>query len=495
MNRTIHGQSVAGNSNVIDDNRDDDEFINFKESKSTELTSINNDCLREICKYLNIFEVVNLATTCTRLQTFAVDFWYPKIASKIQISLTHWSTVPVRTTSIDLHMMMDLKKPFERFGSAIEQLTLRGSYQRDLTIIMGLKCASSFRKLLVLCPNLQSLCIQDVSFISADASILDNVTPSLKELKFERCTNIGNNWSAAFKRLSQIETISVTGRNRITALFFMDTLNLRTLTIDYDSLRTHKDLEKVFNQNGHGIRHLKLINFSKLLYFQSIRTLIVEKLPMLEHLSIETYNSVTLTNLLTELPHLRSLRVRDGYAVNLNSLLRKIVELGTIEDLNIDGGFVDGEVENGSPLNFGKLQSIHWQPCFKQDPLVLFKALTRCQMPAIKCFSINLRAINLITHGSWEMLAFFESKTTLRSIAINGFTWNTWINADRNRLILGIIDILKRNRPFLNLTIYPLVVETELVSKISSHFLFIVLKMFFFSIFTDDSAEKKQTSD
>lgn len=54
------------------------------ESSFTSLTAINEDCLLHIVHYLNIMDVINLATTYLWLQYFAKTVFYPKKAIKIK---------------------------------------------------------------------------------------------------------------------------------------------------------------------------------------------------------------------------------------------------------------------------------------------------------------------------------------------------------------------------------------------------------------------------
>lgn len=404
---------------------------------------INNDCLREIIKYLNIFEVEKLAATCTKLQTFSNDFIYPKIARKMEIRFNQVSGFD-RIERYGTFYTNDFQRPFESFGSCIEQVTFIG-------INFG-----PTSQLLRLCSNLHTLRMRYYYFNSGDSKILNHVAPSIKILKLECCSGNEDDWSETLKRLPNVEHITLTGRNKITANLFKREKKLSSLTIDYRSLSSGNDLENIFDHNGKTIQQLKLFNFTESPNYQSIRTLILDKLPKLENLAIEDTLSFKLTNLLTELPYLRSLKVTCTYYESVNSLMRTLSDLGTIEELDIEKGVFETEDENAPPLIFNQLRTVS---C---DSLTIVSALTKSHMPAITCFQFDL-----LEDAMCILLTLFISKKTLKSMHV--FCW-AWTNVERNRFALEIISILRRNmnRPYLNLKIHMLSINAELVSKIIS---------------------------
>lgn len=438
-----------------------------KHCSSETLKTITDDCLHEICKYLSISEVVQLGSTCLRLQNFTKDFIFPKIARQMEITLKVESIMVVERSTIALNAM-----DFESFGSFVKQLTV---------IYVGeweMKYTHSIEKILDSCQNLRSLCMYGIDFTTDDSQILSHVTPSLRKLKLELCSGITNDWCEELKRFSKLEILTLIGTDKINAKLFKNNLNLSKLTINLLNYSTEKDVENLFNHNSESIRQLKIIKFTKLHDYQSISTLIVNKLPNLEKLIIDGWFTVELTNSLTDLPHLKAMKVGcDGESVN--SLLRKLSDLGVIEDLCIINGVVDDEDDNAPALVFNKLKSFRWHTIFKQDPLAVFKVLTKSQMPVIVGF--NFKAGVEIT-GS--LLAFFESKETIKSLIIDYFCF-IWNKPNRNIFVLEIIKILKSNwnRSYLNLNIGPLDIGVELVSEIISKFYLLYFSHFFFLFF------------
>lgn len=468
----------VGHSNTIDDwdISAEPQTKHFKYSYAT-LESINDDCLRTIFYYLNNFEIVKLASTCTRLQDFSNTFIFPKMAKQVKIKMAaskyNSSYVYDEEEVVEEELTMyDLRTPFESFGCFIEQLTLEGSYELNSDDLMKLEPHETeslrfFEDLLDLCPNLHTLRMERVNFSYKDDEILKHVTSSLKELKLLRCSGIEteySGWSEALKRFTNLTQLSLTGSNDVTVGLFKDNINISTLNIDHESLSTSNDLENILNLIGQNVQQLKLAGFAispvdDEVYY-SIGTLIVDKLPKLEKLSIELSISVELIQSLTQIPHLKFLKVSCGDG-SVNSLLRELSYCGKIEELVIENGVFDKD-DNAPPLVFDKLLKLRWyeiQSHTKDDWLAVLQVLKRAQMPAINCFNFSL-ALKEHTAG---ILALFESKKTLQSMTINCTHSNI---ADQLAFVHGIIEILKLNpnRPFLKLNIYPLKIKVEQVS-------------------------------
>lgn len=423
--------------------------------------SINDDCLREIFTYLNILEIVELSSTCTRLQNFTEDCIFTKLANQIKIKFCGFHTC-IYVTTIELN---NLEKVFEVLGSFVNQLFLIQNERSTEAYTSRFKPKSwrTIENILNLCPNLHTLCMKDFIFGHSDP-LLQHVLPSLKVFRLENCSGIRSDWSEILKRSPLIEHITITGQNEITGDFFMH-CSLSSLAIDYRSLSTKSILhEDLFNHIGQSIQKLKIIDFTNAPRYKPIRTIIVENLPKLENLEVEDKLSVKLTMSLTQLPHLTSLKV-NCWLCSVKALLRKLSDQGTIEVLHIYDGWYDvddDEDENMLPLVFNRLQSVTWELPFAEDSSDVFMALTEFQTPMITCF--NFDDIEVEAMGS--LLALIESKETLTSISLDLFMLN---NVERNTLALGIIDIIKRkNRPFFTLNIIELDIEADLVIKIMS---------------------------
>lgn len=342
----------------------------------TTLESLNDDCLLQIIQYLSLFQITNLSSTCTRLQKFAIDFVYPKMVQKVEIQFKYDEDSSFDSLSIYTTDMYYLEKPFESFGGSVEQLTFNGSYDddKDYTQPIETRNLSTMGKLLDLCPNLHTLRIRQIDFRSDNIDLLNHVTVNLKELEFVRCTNTTNDWSEALKRFLKLEHLALTGSNETTADFFKSSSTLSSLDIDCLSLNYKaEDLEKIFVQNGSSLQKLRLVNFMGSSVYQSILTLVV-KLPKLEYLAMEGRISQKLTDSLNELPHLKSLKLWCAEDESVNFLLRKLSDLGTIEDLDIEDGVFNNEDCNAAPLTFNQLKIVRWMCFQKKNLLGIFNA-------------------------------------------------------------------------------------------------------------------------
>lgn len=419
------------------------------------LETLNDDCLCEIADYLNIFDAEKLAATCSRLRSFVECFIYPKHASEIEINFELPSGLQRNDASIS---MIDYQKPFESFGGFIKKLTFTGP-----AMFLQSQNWQCFKKIMGLCPNLDTLCITYTMFHTEDYFVFNRDAP-LDELKAVCCYVLKSGLSAELLRFLKIEHITYTGLSQIDADFFRGAANFSSLTLDYRSLSTERDLEFIFDQNGQNIRQLKLLNFSELSNFQSIGALILNKVPNVAHLAIEDTLSEELTDLLAELPNLKCLKIMCNNRERINALTRKLSALDTIEELCIENGaFEVGDVDGNAddaPLVFSRLRCVRWRSRDKQDSRTIISTLTKSQMPSITCFNFDL-------HMSWSLpvgiCELFESKNTLKSMKIACVGWN---NVQRNWLALKMISILKqnRNRPYLYLKIQDLAIDTQLVS-------------------------------
>lgn len=420
--------------------------------QSLTLETINDDCLREICIYLNILEVEKLARTCTRLQAFAEHCIYPKIESKFKITFVAPNGMrEYETRRID--DIFEFHEPFESFGIYVKHMTLIG----PIPILLAVNSLRPVEKVLGLCPNLCTLRMQNVHVVTAKDFLLRYIPNSVTRLELEQCHAITND---CFERMKQIRHLSLSRCYKVSGDFFRYGSHLSSLTLDYDSLATDNDVDIMFKHIGQNMVHLKLIGFSKSVNFESIGTLLMaDKFPKLQDLAIEDTFGANLTNTLTELPQLRSLRLACR-GTNINPLLRQLSDRGIIFDLRIQNCNFDAEAYNTAPLAFDQLQNLHvaqQHSHFEYD--ALFNALTRAHMPAIVCFSF---AIPRTTDVMSRFMEFFESKKTIQAMIVYSVS-----NVDVNTFVRRIIEILKRNsnRPHLHLEIFRNhVIGMELVS-------------------------------
>lgn len=397
-------------SSIISDNED----INIVESLAKRfkdvptLDSINDYCLLHIFQKLDIIEAANLAETCKRLKDLANEFVFPKIARHVFIRFVQLSTMKLR----------DLEKPFEIFGSFVEKL--------NFTLALPIRpyyIESEIRKILDFCPNLTSLGMREISFTTSDIDILNHVATGLKELKLEECHGITNDWSAALQRFPKLEHITWTGEDK-GANFFKNKI-VPSLAI---GLMNQENVKGIVDHNA-SIKQLKLIHLSGTWSwrpdYQFITTLIINKLPKLEILEIEDELSDELTNVLSELPHLRSLIVFVDKSVN--AFLRKVSDIGNIEELQIDYGTYDIEDDNAPPLVFNKLLSFHWR--MPETSELFLNALTKSQMPVIASLYFSF----VVWKRDVGLSKLFESKKkTLKSMTLSYFDFD---NPDESNVL------------------------------------------------------------
>lgn len=432
----------------------------FDTETSVTLDTINDDCLFHIWQYLGIYESLNLDSTCRRLHTFANEFIFPKVARQVEIRLTAniFFYLDDHFTEIKESNMTDLENFFKSFGTFVKYLTLTGSTDKEDDIFQT-QNLRIFEKLLNLCPNLHSLCMNSVEFSSDDVHMLKNVPSQLKELHLVQCSGITDDWSEELLRFSKLERITLTGPNATTSEFFKNN-HLSSLTIGYKSCMAIKELETIFNQNFRSLLQLEIFKFSTSPDYRNVATLIDEKLPNLQMLTIEDDLSVALTNSLTEYPHLKSLKVMCyGEHKNVNALLRKLSDVA-IEDLVIINGAFDTEDPNESPLVFNKLRSLQLKYNTTNDVTQIIQAMTKVQMPAVTSFDIE---IEKYVH---ELLTLFKSKNTLKT-----FTVKCYFNlVDQLSFLHNITEILKLNwrQLYLNMPIRYLEDRLEAVSKFTN---------------------------
>lgn len=454
---------VSDNGYHIGDNLTEQQLKRCEYSFFLTLDNISNDFLLQICQYLNIFDVVNLASTCRRLHNFASGHIFPKLAKHLELYMTgnhgrigeEWYN-PNRVQSDDSDFILnlkiiDLENSFEKFGSFVKHLTLKGSFLRRFADIFQTECLRDFERLLDMCPNLQTLCMELVEFNKEDGHLLQHITSGIKRLEFKRCSGIPNDWTEGLKRFSKLEQITFTGYNKTNVDLFKYS-HLSSLTIGNESC-TMYDLEKIFDKNHQSMQQLKLLSWvsqTKEIDYQDIATLIIDKLPNLKYLAIEDEVSVKLSNSLTELPHLKSLKLFcNGHSVN--SLLRNLSDRGKIEDLDIeDGVFVEEDETNKPPLVFNKLKSFRWI-MIRYNSIQIFRALTKSQMPAIRNFDLDLIKDNIT-----DLLSVFETKETLKTLTITCYDIDV-----RFAFLQRLIEILNLDgtRPFLNLNMKSLAAE------------------------------------
>lgn len=430
------------------------------------LDTISNDFLLQIWQYLDILDSVNLASTCTRLLSFACDFIFPKQAREMVIQTKDAFIYGIDDLVFRSQLKMsDLEIPFKRFGSFVEHLALRRMGYRNTIPTYSARLFVDFEKLLDLCPNLHSLCLNNLEFRNEDVHLFRHVTAGLEELQLVYCSGITNKWSEELNRFTKLQISMISYNGEIVDIFKLN--NLSSLTIDDNP--SLSDLGTILNKNAQSLRQLNMKRISH--DYREITSLIIEKLPNLESLAIEL--TAELTNSLPALPHLKSLKLSAyGYPMQrVNSLLRKLSDCGTIEDLCIESSFVfDVEDKNEPPLVFKKLQSFacSLSEC-EYGVAPLCKALTKSHMPEVRRFDFSMTKL---IDDVWPVI---ESKKTLITLTIEVLSCY-----DAVKFLQGLFEILKQqkgSRPYLNLNMNGL--SDEGVSNLSITSLFFACTSFF----------------
>lgn len=445
------------------------------------LDKINDDCMLEPLKYLSLMELSKSALQVPRIPTIAMEYLFPQKAKKLKIYLlSEGDMVPDGITEFP-EGATDLEAYFLKgFGEFVKGLSLAGLHT-GRTEKFKRNGFGTCEKLLSSCLNIDSLCLNSVDF-GANSSLLNNVSPSLKKLKLFRCSGITTDCSKAFKRLPQIENITITeNQGEITGDFFKHFSNLTNLTIDNKSLPKTEDLQLIFEQYGQNIRKLKLLHYTKSPDYRTIGTLIAERLPELEKLFIEDIFSDNLTIWLPRLPHLKSLKL-NFCGKSVNSVLR-MLSGQNIEALHFFC-YVFNNEEDAPQLVFNQLQSVEMEYALTQHSVALFNALTMSQMPALTTLNVqfNVKAMN-------NLLKLIESKLNLELMTSCCSYWN---EEQKNKFVCDIINILKKNekRPIFNLNIPDIKIGTDLVSKTIRRISWLNFYNFLLYIFTDERAQR-----
>lgn len=498
---------------LSDDNQyitTDSQAKRFKYNYAT-IESINNDCLREIFKYLNLFEAVNLATTCTRLLDFANSDFCPLKAKKIniymkarivRISSYRWTYSDddeyveedsedynyIVPNNIFTHMPTFL---FDCFGTHVKHLTLQTaeaedssySFEMVMTEVIDAGFLHNFAKVLKLCPNLNTLSIKNVRFPKAAIQTLKSLTSSLDNLELIRCFGITNDWSEALKGIAKLNKLTLIGSNITTDKFFTNFNSLSELTISHQSCSSAKSFEVICDLNGHCLENIKLAYFSRSDNFQTITTLLVDKLPKLKTLAVVDDFTDKLTAMIDQLPHLKSLKIFCSNR-SVNSLMRKLSDHGNIEYLEFQYGTFNSE-KNAQPLIFNKLQSFRWidqNKCFKNFSDVLI-TIKESHMPEICNLYFDLDHVLQETHAN-ELLNLLESKTTLKTLGImyrrHKFEPSTFF-----RKIISILNMQNREILTLTLPYFDFNFDNEVSNnELKNFYLILIHFLFLFIYFT-----------
>lgn len=422
------------------------------------LETINDNCLRKICGHLDIVDIVNLATISGRLLRFAKAVYFPEIAPRVsvvayifgkyQVTLPLYRSDPVTFTSEAVIIA------FRCFGESVTELTL--------------KRVQMFSLLLRHCPNLRTL---NISNIKLELRVLQDRIESLAyldELKFNKCNIDMNPWSAS-KAISNVRKLSIRSLP-VHNYFIRYFKNLTSLTIVPDSSMRIIDLERIFDNNRHSLKHFSYENmmhrfdgaprliaekFENRMAPDAVAQLIADRLQELENLEF-VFHLNDATRCFIALPHLRTVDIicNDGRCIF--SALRTLSENGTIERLRIHGTFCH---ETEPPLRFRQLRKLELNGPYRLAGIL--QTFTKSQMPAIQTFQCGY----IKTPDLGDLGRFIESKRTLRT-----FEFRYDDDVIPVAFWRRVIDVLKQptepRRPLLCINIGWFVLDDEAVSKL-----------------------------
>lgn len=380
------------------------------------LESINEDCFRQIVRYLNIIDVTNLAATCTRLLDFTEAVVFPKKAKNIYIKMFSEMKVflnsPFNTTHSFAITLQNLENLISYFGKFVQNFTFL-CYKCDST--EQSKIQRSLSNIIEHCKNLRTLHFycDFQPFTTVQTHVFKGkigMLQNLKELELCGCPGITNNWPTSLESPSKLEKLTLNGKNEFSDNFFDYFCNLFSLNIIFhNSDWQADDIAKIFDKTGHCLKRLKLRNLDYVRGYETVGVLITEKLSKLEHLDL-SFELTDNSEHMLALPYLKSLTITCHEEKSINALLLSLSDNGVIEILSINGGSFDVENENASPLTFNKLISFDWAQ--NGGMSYFLKSMTRAEMPAIQNICLN----RIKTEETNYLLALLESKKTLRNV-------------------------------------------------------------------------------
>lgn len=416
----------------------------------TSLETISDVCLREILQYLDITDMVNVATTSKRLRKFSKDVIFPEAAKEVSINWYY-----------KCHILPTLVYNRRKIVLTRENLEIAfryiGEFVEDLKI-------ESFRPNYILdnCPNLKKLTLKDYNCEFHETRLLQNHIESLQylnELTFHSCDGLTNRWSSP-SSISNINKLTLNTMHEDVNDHFIDCFkNLTSLSFDlcFNNWKCD-DILRILNNNSHCLKRLIVRSVSQCNAPEIVARFITEKLPELEYLEL----SVCLRDsavYLFELPHLKSvtLSCRGGNTVSsgLGAALRTLSDKGLIEELTISSGVFDESVENEQPpLIFHKLRKFS---------LALFPSTpnrwTKSQMPEVQAAEFS----GLEIYDFNDLCTFIESKYTLKSIKIGVCIGNIPISF-WHRIISILQESSTTKRPPVSFDIWPFELDPDVVS-------------------------------
>lgn len=436
---------------------------------TTGIQTINEDSLREICQYLNVFEMINLGQSCNGLQIFVENILLTRQTKEIDVQtmndldlydsydeLNYINGVlfPDDIVIIKLdhtyssNTLKGLVDGIKYFGRSVETFNFTYAFYFDHAS-GGDNAWHSILNVISHCTNLKTLKIDGVAFNSERAYELKELIDSLKNLKVLKindCSKLTSNWPATLKTNSSIEKLTLKmaecNRYEISDDFLEYFKNVSSLNFQYDG----EECVTLLKHYGHSLKLLKLC----IAKYESLTPVITENLRELEHLKITLADR----DEFIDLPHLKTVRLSDHEY--LGSILRKLSDKGIIECLEFHGYCILSEHMSFLPFIFNELQTIKFDEYTESN---VFRTMAKAKMPVLRNMQITLFNQQYL-RDLWQIV---EANSTITSIRLEFrehkvIPLSTWIE---------LIDILRKpctpNRNVLYLRISAWPIEQEAV--------------------------------
>lgn len=434
------------------DNERIDEARTVDINTNATLININDDCLRQICLNLDLISARNLASTCYRLREFVNAIIFPKFMKRLDLfiindrnGVCYWKNSC--RLNIDLLRSLVIK-----FGDFVEHVTFTMPAYTGDSDKVGVW--ERFGDILRFCVNMKALRVKN-GFDGRVFLRLCNVLPHLKEFHWIDSVLMSYD-SDAFKHISEIEKITVTGTLNFTkSPFFEHFKKLSYLHVQQSvaGMKT-EDFVKIFGQNDRTLRTLALTDFGYI-ESDSIFQMIDINLPNLETLRI--VDTISMSRVNEGYMELRRINILElyclGMSFNIDLLMQILCRSEMIEELTIFGGkFCDNNI--AVPLTFKSLQKLTWIPLIPSA--VFCKTISRIHMPELRnltiyydksyCHSIADDEENHVN----EIVKIVESKRSLTSLCVMRFQKHTLIV---NKIVEMLKADVSNSRPVLRLGI------------------------------------------
>lgn len=215
------------------------------------LESINDDCLRYICQFLNIVDVVNMSSTCQRLLYFAEACIFRKKASKICIKIVMAKppraslAAPLDRTYTSQVKLEYLETAFSYVGEFVGDLTIVFKFSHQLWKVKPQIRRRYFVALVENCQNLTTLRIENDEFTERNTHALQSLVENfqnLKELDVSSCIGLTKHWrAAALNQVSTVKKLSLSVEKKFSSHFVKYFQNLDSLHIHFLNLFKRKE--------------------------------------------------------------------------------------------------------------------------------------------------------------------------------------------------------------------------------------------------------------